>query len=72
MIYTDDIRKIILKLASELPPGNTFDSSDVARKLDQVNWAELTQQVSIVADVLSREGKIITENLNGELRYRKN
>ncbi len=72
MLYADDIRKTILTIANELGPGDTFDPSDIARKIDEENWFGIMPQVTIVADVLSKEGKIKAESLNGELRYRKN
>jgi hypothetical protein len=71
MIYADDIRKTILTIAEEYGPDHAFDSSEVARKMDQENWRGLIQQVNIVADVLIREGKIALEQANGSLRLKK-
>jgi hypothetical protein len=71
MIYADDIRRTILTIAEEYGPDNAFDSSDVARKMDEENWRGLLQQVNIVADVLTREGKITIENSSGSPKFKK-
>jgi hypothetical protein len=70
MIYADDIRRTILSIAEE-HGDNSFAPSDVARKMDHENWRGLIQQVNIVAEVLIREGKIIIENSEGSLKYKK-
>jgi hypothetical protein len=72
MIYADDIRRTILIIAEELGPDHTFDPSDIAMKIDKENWPGLMPQVTIVADALSKEGKITAEMFNGAFRYKKN
>lgn len=65
MVFAEDIRKTILKLAEECGPERTFALSDVARAMDHKNWRELLDQVKFVANVLIREGKIIARKSNG-------
>jgi len=71
MIYADDIRRTILTMAEERGTENTFDSSDVARKMDKENWHLLMHQVRFVADVLTVEGKISMDQSNGSVKYKK-
>jgi hypothetical protein len=71
MMYADEIRKTILTIAEEHGTENSFEPSDVARKMDKENWRGLLQQVNIVADVLIREGKIIIETSGGTPRFKK-
>jgi hypothetical protein len=71
MIYAEDIRKIILKTAEECGPEKTFWPSDVARKIDRENWRIIVQQVSLVADAMIQEGKILLTKPNGPLQYKK-
>lgn len=59
MVFAEDIRNTILKLADERGPENTFDPAEVARCVDRENWALLLDQVQFVASVLVKEGKII-------------
>jgi hypothetical protein len=59
MVFADDIRKTILKLADERGPEKTFGPSDVARAVDRHNWRMLLDQVRLVASTLIHEGKII-------------
>lgn len=59
MVFADDIRKTILKLAEERGPDRTFVISDVAREIEGQKGQELLDQVIFVADVLILEGKII-------------
>ncbi|HEY9009251.1 DUF3253 domain-containing protein [Ohtaekwangia sp.] len=81
MVFADDIRKVILKLAEERGTEKTFDPSDVARAIDQQNWSLLIDQVELVANTLIREGKIIAlqsgrvidiKNYKGPVQFRKN
>jgi hypothetical protein len=65
MVFAEDIRRTILKLAEERGPEQTFAMSDVARAMDQKNWRELLDQVKFVANILIREGKIIARKSNG-------
>jgi len=59
MIFADDIRKTILRLADECGSDRTFGPPDVARAIDAKNWPQLLEQVRLVAHVLINEGKII-------------
>lgn len=72
MIYAEDIRRTILIVAEELGKDDNFDPSDIAKKIDKENWFGLLPHVTMVVEVLSKEGKIISEMHNGECRYRKN
>ena len=58
MVFADDIRKIILKLADERGPEHPFRPADVAQRMNHDNWQILMDQVSFVASVLEKEGKI--------------
>jgi len=60
MVFAEDIRKTILKLAEERGGKGTFDVADIARAIDQQNWRMLIDQVKLVATMLVREGKIST------------
>jgi hypothetical protein len=59
MVFADEIRRTILRLADERGPERTFALSDVAQAIDRHNWQGLIDQVRIVANVLVKEGKII-------------
>jgi hypothetical protein len=81
MVFADDIRKEILRLADERGREKTFRPSDVARAVDEKNWRILLEQVRLVADSLIQEGKIIATEAGkvvdinqskGPLRFRKN
>ena len=65
MVFAEEIRKTILRLAEERGPGQSFDLSDVAKAIDENNWHELIEQVKLVSGILVREGKIIARNSNG-------
>ncbi|MDH4089927.1 MAG: DUF3253 domain-containing protein [Cyclobacteriaceae bacterium] len=69
MVFAEDIRRTILKLAEERGPEQTFAMSDVARAMDQKNWRELLDQVKFVANILIREGKIIARKSNGNSSF---
>jgi hypothetical protein len=58
MIFAEDIRTTILKLADERGVGNAFSPTDVARRVDKKNAPELLEVVYFVASVLIKEGKI--------------
>jgi Protein of unknown function (DUF3253) len=58
MIFADDIKQRILKLAEERGPRKTFSASEVAKQVDPHNWLSLIDQIDLVADVLVKEGKI--------------
>jgi Protein of unknown function (DUF3253) len=58
MIFAEEIRKTILRLAKEMGKERSFAAADVARELDQNNWPELLDQVKLVAESLTKEGKI--------------
>lgn len=71
MVFADDIRKTILKIADERGPDNTFDLTDVAQRVDRDNWQSVMDQVWFVASVLEKEGKIWTTNSEGRIDFRK-
>jgi hypothetical protein len=58
MVFADDIRKAILRLAEEGGTEKSFAPVDVARALDGKNWHLLIDQVKLVVDSLIKEGKI--------------
>ena len=58
MVFADEIRKTILRLADEAGLDKSFAPADVARAIDQKNWQLLLDQVKLVADSLIKEGKI--------------
>jgi hypothetical protein len=62
MVFADEIRKAILRLADEGGPEKSFAPADVARALDHQNWPQLVDQVALVADIMIREGQIRQEN----------
>ncbi|HYG17615.1 MAG TPA: DUF3253 domain-containing protein [Ohtaekwangia sp.] len=66
MVFADEIRKVILRLADESGPEKSFAPADVARALDQHNWPQLLDQVSLVADIMIREGQIRHEKSAGD------
>jgi hypothetical protein len=71
MVFADDIRKTILKIADERGPEKGFDASDVAQRVDRENWQGLMDQVWFVASVLEKEGKIKTSRSGGQIDFRK-
>ena len=71
MVFAEDIRRTILKIADERGPDNTFGLSDVAQRVDQDNWQSLMDQVWFVASVLEKEGKISTSMKEGQVDFRK-
>jgi hypothetical protein len=71
MLHAEDIRKTILKVAEEYGPEKSFWPSDVARKIDHENWRGLIPHVTIVADVMIKEGQIILTRPNGPLQLKK-
>lgn len=62
MVFAEDIRKIILKLAEEKGPEKTFGPSDIASRVGLENPDTLIEQIYFVASVLVKEGKITTPN----------
>lgn len=70
MVFAEEIKKTILRLADERGPDKTFAPADVARAMDEKNWFQLVDQVKFVAGVLIHEGKIIArksiENIPSE------
>ena len=60
MVFAEDIRKTILKIADERGPEKTFAPADVAQEVDRENWQSLIDQVWFVASILEKEGKIKT------------
>ncbi len=65
MIFADDIRKAILKLANQRGPGELFYPAEVARIMDPENWAKQVEQVTLVAESLIQEGQIVSTD-NGK------
>ena len=65
MVFADEIRRAILRVAEERGPDRTFDPTDVARSIDAQNWPQLVDQVKFVAGVLMNEGKIIAKKTLG-------
>jgi hypothetical protein len=58
MVFADEIRNTILRLAEEHGSERSFAPADVARAIDQQHWHRLIDQVKLVADTLIKEGKI--------------
>jgi hypothetical protein len=71
MVFADDIRKMILKIADERGPEQAFRPADVAQRVDRANWQTLMEQVSLVASVLEREGKIRRRSSSGQVDFLK-
>ena len=72
MVFADDIRQKILKLAEERGSDRSFAPWEVARAVDQKNWRMIVDQVVLVASILIREGKIKAINKTKRtLRFRK-
>ncbi len=71
MVFAEDIRETILKIAEERGPDNSFGPSDVAQRVDRDNWQALMDQVWFVASVLEKEGKIRTITHEGKVDFRK-
>ena len=65
MIFAEEIRSAILRVAEERGPDRTFDPTDVARAIDAKNWPQLVDQVKFVAGILLNEGKIIAKKTLG-------
>lgn len=58
MVFAEEIRKTILRLAEERGKEQSFAPADVARAIDKNNWPLLIDQVKLVAETLLKEGKI--------------
>ena len=69
MVFAEEIRKTILKLAEERGPEQSFGASDVARAMDEENSHQLLDQVKLVAGVLMDEGKITVIQSGGNSSY---
>lgn len=67
MVFAEEIRKAILRVAEERGPDRTFDPTDVARAIDAKNWPQLVDQVKFVAGILINEGKIISRKGLGNI-----
>jgi hypothetical protein len=67
MVFAEEIRRAILRLAEERGPDGTFDPADVARSIDAKNWPQLVDQVKFVAGILMNEGKIIGKKTLGNI-----
>jgi Protein of unknown function (DUF3253) len=62
MVFAEEIKTVILKVAEERGPGRTFNPADVARIIDAKNWPQLIDQVKFVAGILINEGKIVLKD----------
>ena len=73
MVFAEDIRKAVLKLANQRGPGNVFYASEVARLIAVENWVKQVDQVRLVAETLVHEGHIISSETGkeGETAYTK-
>jgi hypothetical protein len=71
MVFAEDIRKTILKIADERGPEKPFGPSDVAQRVDLENWQSLMDQVWFVAGVLEKEGKIRTTQCGDQVDFIK-
>lgn len=71
MVFAEDIRRTILKLADERGPGNSFKPADVAQRMDRENWHVLIDQVWFVASVLVKEGKIRSKETGDSVHFCK-
>ena len=71
MVFAEDIRRTILKIADERGPDNSFGPTDVAQRVDGENWQSLMDQVWFVASVVEKEGKIRTSKNGGQIDFRK-
>ena len=65
MVFAEEIKKTILRLADERGPDKTFAPADVARAMDENNWFQLVEQVKFVAGILINEGKLISRDSIG-------
>lgn len=59
MVFAQDIRETIIRMANECGHTRPFRSSDVARHVDPENWKSTLEQVRLVADSLVQEGILI-------------
>lgn len=66
MVFAEDIRKTILKLAEERGPDQTFESAEVVERVKGETSNDLLEQVRFVASVLVKEGKITATPSGGE------
>ena len=57
MVFAEEIRRAILRVAEERGPDRTFDPADVARSIDAKNWPQLVDQVKFVAGVYDERGQ---------------
>jgi hypothetical protein len=62
MVFAEDIRRTILKIADERGAGVAFSPGDVATRVDKKNAPQLFDQVCLVASILIQEGKIDSLN----------
>lgn len=58
MVFAEEIRNTILRLAEQHGSEKSFAAADVAREIDRQHWPQLMDQVKLVADSLIKEGKI--------------
>ena len=68
MVFAEDIRKEILKLADQRGPKSVFYLSEVAKIIDPHNWMKQAERVQLVAEALVQEGYIIIAMTNRETK----
>lgn len=59
MIFANDIKESILKIAKNRGVGKFFYPSEVAREIDPENWVKQIASVELVAETLIREGVLL-------------
>lgn len=73
MVFANDIKKTILRIANEKGSGKLFYPSEVARELDPENWVKQLAQVELVAESLIQEGVLFAARTGeaNEIAYAK-
>jgi hypothetical protein len=73
MVFANDIKKTILRIAHEKGAGNLFYPSEVAREIDPENWVKQLAQVELVAESLIQEGVLLAARTGeaNEIAYTK-
>lgn len=66
MVIAEDIKQIILSMADQRG-SEVFYATEVARQVDPINWKNLMGQVTLVAGVLIKEGKIKSMNSDSQI-----
>lgn len=73
MVFANDIKKAILRIANEKGAGNLFYPSEVAKEVDPENWVKQLAQVELVAESLIQEGVLFAARTGeaNEIAYAK-